>query len=197
MKNGFIAILLLLCGQTLFAEDEYLYWTIAQDATLISVSGGSSLISDGSYYAKVGYADIGADATKEGLQGYLNLYEQPGDTKVINDRGLENDSAIATQDNGDIAGIQNASVFASFRSISASNYSYWIELLNEAGSVEGYASLGTYSDLSDYISSMKGMALPSLTFTAKVFHAPEPSSGLLLVLGCAALALRRRKMQKA
>lgn len=202
MKTRFIAVLLLVCGQTLLAstEDSYLYWMISSDATLTSVQGVDTKVSAAQYYARVGYTSSDArNVYSQGLEGYLLLYAEPGDTTSIQDytgTGAGDISNISNKNKEDIAGIQTTPVFAYLPGVSENNYTYWVELLNEAGSVAGYQSIGTYEKLSSYVSSLKGMAIPSIALSVGAFMAPEPSSGLLLLLGVAGLALRRRKLQR-
>lgn len=195
MKTRFIAVLLLVCGQTLLAstEDSYLYWMISPDATLTSVQGVDAKVSAAPYYARVGYADSSRDVFSQGLDTYLSLYVEPGGSTIRDYAGTIDN--IATQD-GTHPGIQTTPVFAALPGVTSNNYTYWIELLNDAGNVAGYASIGTYETLSNYVSSLKGMAIPSIALSVGVFTAPEPSSGLLLLLGVAGLALRRRKLQR-
>ncbi len=72
-------------------------------------------------------------------------------------------------------------------------WSYYIELLNEKadGSTEAVAvsSLATWESLAKFISTQ-----PTTPWMGGSYHAvPEPTSGLLLLLGVAGLALRRKR----
>ena len=130
---------------------------------------------------------------------YLSLYATvDGSLEHINDGKVDNvdiqHDNIRTFDQGVVLGVQSAPVYAGMPAMNAADYTYWIELLNaNDNSVAGYGSLGMYEDLAAYISSMQGMALPSMAISVGAFAAPEPNSALLLLIGCAALALRRRK----
>mgnify|MGYP003328699688 CR=1 FL=1 len=196
MKTKLIAILALLCGQALFAEeDSYLFWMISPDATLQPFHGEATKVSAGDgYYARVGWKDGSNYGT---MGGYLNLYAEVGDPSPIKDLTSHKYSNISTKDVGGLAGVQTAPVFANLTGFTAANYTYWIELVNSAGEIEGYTSIGTYETLSAYISSMSGMATPAIAYSAGAFVVPEPTSGMLLLLGVAGLALRRRKMRVA
>lgn len=195
MKKQLIAVLLFLCGMTLQAEDEFLYWMIASDATIEGLWGEKTVVSEGSYYAKVGYAATGTTVeqiVKEGaLSGYLNLYELPSspqDQEIV-DNATYGGSNISTADAGSVPGVQKAPVYA--KGVTAADYTYWVELWNAEDGIVGYASLGTYESLSAFISPMTELA--SMAASVSVFQVPEPNSALLLMIGCAALALRRRR----
>ena len=202
MKTKFLAVLFLLCGQALFADegDSYLFWMISPNEVMAPYG---TVISEGHYYAQVGYAKSDTDVSSQGLTGYLNLYAEVGGDR-INDASADslawgttaNDN-IRTWDSGNVLGVQSAPVFAKFTSaLTSQNYSYYVELLNEAGQVAGYGSFGTYEDLAGYLSSRQGAATPGMMKLPGPFLIPEPTSGMLVLLGVAGLALRRRKMQK-
>ena len=193
MKKQLIAVLLFLCGMTLQAEDEFLYWMIDSKATIEGKWGITTKVSDGTYYAKVGYAATGTTVEqiveKGALSGYLNLYELPSSSLFIQDNADYGNSNIATADAGSVPGVQSAPVYA--KGVTAADYTYWVELWNADDGIVGYASLGTYESLSAFISPMSELA--SMAASVSVFQVPEPNSALLLMIGCAALALRRRR----
>ena len=78
-----------------------------------------------------------------------------------------------------------------------SGYSYYIELLNETtgGGYEAVAasSLATWDDLKNFLTA-KDVPGTGTPWTGTEYHVvPEPTSGLLLLLGVAGLALRRKR----
>lgn len=80
-----------------------------------------------------------------------------------------------------------------------SAYSFYIELLqwdadNEVEIRKGVSELATYSDLTaNHHVLGAGLTIPSNLVVWRPTTTPEPTSGLLLLLGNALLALRRRK----
>ena len=198
MKKSLMAILAVFCVMALQAsEDSFLYWMINPSATIVGNWGVETPVSEGKYYARAGYTTTektAAQVISAGqLDGYLNLYASV-DEDLVN---IQDNTEITG--GGNIitfggTGVQAMPVYAGMPTVNAANYTYWIELLNaDDNSVAGYGSLGMYTELADYVSSMQGMATPSMAISVGTFAAPEPSSGLLLLIGCAALALRRRK----
>lgn len=205
MKRSLMVILSFLWGTALQAEieDSFLFWMIDPNATIVGNWGVETRVDAGKYYARVGYADSGTTADQLMSTGlgdhYLNLYAAVDDQSpvpIYDNVGLDaSNIRTYTPDEGGPLGVQSAPVYAGLPpAVTAANYTYWIELLNaDNNSVAGYGSLGMYQDLAAYISSMQGMATPDMMKAVSAFAAPEPNSALLLLIGCAALALRRRK----
>lgn len=189
MKKQVIAVLLFLCGMTVRAEDEFLFWMIDQSAKIEGKWGITTEIKDGTYYAKVGYAETGITVEQivagGTLTGYLNLYENAGDQNALRDSSKYGGSNARTGIDG------YPGVLPVYAGMTKTDYTYWVELWNEQSGIVGYASLGTYESLSEYISPMKD--LPTVPISISTFTVPEPNSALLLMIGCAALALRRRR----
>jgi len=174
----------LLCGGAFADDTSYLYWMIdPTDAKITQYSGDKESILDGSY-AKVVWQN---DETKE--TGYLNLYAAPNDASTAFEQNAANvgDNFLKTVGGG---------VFADVSSYTT-GYSYFLEIWNEAQNDKlGYSTAVSYDNLAAYISTMKGSDIPADAYGFGSFMVPEPSSGVLMLIGCAVLALRRRKMQK-
>lgn len=170
MKKLMVSAMMALLGGTLFAADDmYLYWMIAEDAT-VKDAKGQTVSMDG-MTASIHYTD-GSGANT----GFLNLYDSS-----YTSFGTE----IA------VDGVQGFPVLAGVTGYE--NYSFFVELKSDAGVFR--SSKASYSSLASYISSMSGTDYPATggygfgNFSV----APEPTSGLLLLLGVAGLMLRRRR----
>ena len=84
----------------------------------------------------------------------------------------------------------------------ASGYTFYIELMNNdngnwytAGTIDNGGSNYSYADISANIFSSSSMSMSLATpLTSGTAHIPEPTSGLLMLVGGALLALRRRRV---
>ena len=173
MKKFLLTAVCAIGCSSLFA-DSYLYWMIGDNPYVYGAGGKVADLSG--YTAKV-YQEGNPDAI-------LNLYYTPESTGAA-------DNPVAATD---------AQVFGLYASVAElpPSASILVELLNGSGDFAGIANLGTVSGLSSYIASFSGMDTPVLDpKTISSFTIPEPTSGLLMLFGCAAFALRRRKMIKA
>ena len=174
MKKLIVSALMALSCGVLFATDTdmYLYWMIDSAPTFTDKDGKSiDPVDLSGYKARV--------ATTDG--SYLNLYYEAGGAMVA-----EGNAGLAVSD------VKNLDTLAAIGGFESSTF--FVELFNAStGAVDYESNHMLYSDLSGYISSMKGTAQPADTYGFKTFTAvPEPTSGLLLLLGVAGLALRRK-----
>lgn len=170
------ALFALSCGGLLADGDMYMYWMVESDSTVSKWGGAAGSISDiQGLYAKVAVA--GSEGT------YLSLYEQVGSDSYGN--------AIQVSD---VLG-ESWPIFANLGS-DYENSTFLIELWSEAeGGTKEYTSNPiSYAATSQYFAQMKNnKATPPVAYGFNSFTAvPEPTSGLLLLLGVAGLALRRK-----
>ena len=178
-----ITIMLLLGTASALAEgtDRYLYWMI---------DSSDSVIGSGSATIKVAAYTDGTLWEYGSQADYLNLYWDTG--SGISGSGS---TSLTAEDVTDMS-----SVFAQLGNF-GSGYSYFVELYNDPTDPKSIYARSTdamsYSALLNYIGEMKtsGMVTPSSSYGVTGFTAaavPEPTSGLLLLLGVAGLALRRK-----
>lgn len=187
MKKSCRAIALLLlaaAGRTLTAfggedsSDTLLYWMIDDSSTKIQFdyavvyAAPTANLEGKTWTAEAGYGDVGSVPLPAGVAGGF---------------AYKSDSDLRT------------GVMTSLGSLgNYSSYSFYIELLNWDGNIEtreGVSTLSSYSDLvANHHILVTGLAIPSnlAPWAPMAGSVPEPTSGLLVALGCAALLLRRR-----
>lgn len=183
MKKLILTVVCALGCSALLAEadtDSFLYWMVGDS---INAMGTPVSGSDLANY-KVRLIAVDQAGNK-----YLNLY---GDLSDLETTAKSVTAADATGPVGLYAGVGDLDP----------SMSIFMELLNSKDKdnvkFAGIANLGTVASLSQYIASMSGMSDPvAAAKSVSSFVIPEPTSGLLMLFGCAALALRRRKMIKA
>lgn len=84
----------------------------------------------------------------------------------------------------------------------ANGYTFYIELMNNdngnwytAGTIDSGSGNWSYNEIKSHIYSSSSMSMSLATpITAGTAHIPEPTSGLLMLVGGALLALRRRRV---
>ena len=184
-------LILIVCAAMAFAalaDDSYLYWMVNDDADGITLNGQKYTYE--SLTVKVVAYDSSTwrpNQTPDNGGTLLNLYWQD------ENGGLVSDGKAVTID-----GIVNPSYYAGIASTMVGpNWSYFIELYNDQGTFVGRSSEGLDYETAQSRGYLMGSDLhPGELWNVAAFTptpAPEPNSALLLLIGCAALALRRRK----
>lgn len=184
MKKLLILALLSIAFNAM-ADDYFLYWMVDDGAKIYSIGKTSSKdLSDyDTLYAKIRQVDTSSGTA---VESYLNLYASPDSAYSYGTvREFEPDFFKAT-----FARVASASSPGS-----GSTLSYYIELYNDSGSGTPGTWIGR--QLLEWDSSMVtagGMSVPPEKWAAigEFTAAPEPTSGLLMLVGLAGLALRRK-----
>ena len=98
--------------------------------------------------------------------------------------------------------ITTESIASIWNSTYATGYTFYIELMNNdngnwytAGTIDSGSGNWSYDDIKSHIYSSSSMSMSLATpITSGTAHIPEPTSGLLMLVGGALLALRRRRV---
>ena len=120
---------------------------------------------------------------------YLSIYDSAFDSEY-EDAGVGDNSISKT--NVDDLRTHNQGLYAALATSPVS--SFVVELYNADNKFVSQAVL-PYSEGSFYTGGIAAPAATWATFTS--FAVPEPSSGLLMLIGCAMLGLRRRRQKVA
>ena len=169
------------------AADDVLWWCVTDVARIHEFrdDGVSTLAEKGVDTARIRVTggDIADDV-------FLHLY-------VADEKGALNlsDAVYAG-----VPGNAGAPYFAALGAYGSSEYAFSIEL-GAWSDVDGFTGLAvgtwSYADLAPYITTTSSSFTPggvgALVFVPESFTVPEPSGGLLLLVGGALLALRRRR----
>ncbi len=186
--RAFLSILCLLA--TLFclsvrAEEQLLWWLVNEDDPVEDWYGTASTISGiGATDVRLRVQDSSGNAT------YLNFYYWAED-----EHGNVS-QAVAT---GSLGLDVPFDAWADVSDYSGAEYSFVVELGNVVNGewVKTLAATATpvpYNDLQSHIGSWSDIGSDLAHYwTPSGYSVPEPSSGLLMLIGGALLALRRRK----
>ena len=163
------------------ASASVLLWMVDADQT--SAAG-----IDSWDYAKVSYA---SSDNHEAASSYLNIGDQGASSSTWGQQMSKSQVETAVEWDGYALGN-----LASLGSDATSQY-YFIELYDSSNNLLGYSSGLGGSDLNNYIkewSAISDMTQSMTGWGGGSFTAvPEPTSGLLMLLGMAVLGLRRKK----
>lgn len=159
-------------------EDSYLYWMVSNDASGWGWDGKQ--LSGGGYQAKIvafngsEWAGTGGTYLDIGVNDY-GSYTSLNSTPVTFGSGANNFQYLAKLATG----------------TDWSSFSYFVEIYHDS-QLLAHSEVLPYTEAS--IAVLSGLNTPSTPWMAVNFTpAPEPNSALLMLIGCAALALRRRK----
>ena len=209
-RLALVAAALLTVGVSSAAENDVLYWMVDDTAVVTRTDGTVATISDylaspdvavsGSYNAA--RVRVTGGGIQEGQDVFLDLYDV--DSGVVNTGG-----SYGVLFSDDVGGYWGAGVPTGNQSPSGDfsagspEYSFTVELGN-IDSSDNWTTVATsaavaYSSLGDYIHETFDINPGQIAvWTPTEFSAvvPEPSSGLLTVIGLALLALRRRRFSE-
>ena len=180
MNKVFLLAAVLGIASAVRAEDSYLYWMVDVDAaTEYAVSRGYQFDENLSAKIRVLGNDTPADT-------YLPLLYEDG--------FLIGDSV----DGATISYTWGFGAFwASLGNVQAGycreGYSYVVELFYDSDWIGQSAELSYNEAVTDEVISFSKMSPPTGLWMPAPYAVPEPNSALLMLLGCAVLALRRRR----
>lgn len=175
-------ILILAVGFALLANADYIYWMVDNPASGTDITGAPTSFSDWAYAV---------------------LTVQDSSAIYVNSTYAEASSAAASV-GGTLTGAQasrlssyDAYAYANVGSINPDKY-FLIELFAGDGTwMAGYSESAKSSAIAQYIFSDNSMSvMPAQGFGQGATYAvPEPTSGLLFLIGGVLLGLKRRRQQ--
>lgn len=172
----------LACACAAHAEtgDGVLWWCVNSDAKV----GGKTLEAAGVESARI---HVTGDGIGEDV--FLNLYVDSGSGYQVYDGAYYADVPVSEP------------YYAALGSYGSPEYSFSIELgawVDDTFNVLGFSETWSYADIGNYVSNYETMfapgGMPTAVLAPVSYAAPEPTSGLLVLVGAALMALRRRRI---
>ena len=159
-----------------FADDSYLYWM-----TPSSVSWKTGDTAAEYSYVAIGVMD---NATGQNVSYLANTTF----------------GVATTTESAQLVASGSGSWYANLSTYANNAYSFYIELFNDKGSVGRSTDILSYDAARAYATTFGTQAPSATAWTPTSFTTaaiPEPTSGLLMLFGLSALALRRKRPLKA
>lgn len=171
----------LLAGAGGFADDQFLYWMVNPYDTEFHTAGRAF------DYAYLTVTDQGGVKLTDGSGNAVHLesFVPDGDAMISLGAGVHAD--------GDPTALTTLPVFSSLGAYASTSYGFVVEAYLD-GDLLWTSGVSYYEALAaaNSVWNGKGSAM-SGDLSAATFMVPEPTSGLLLLLGVAGLMLRRRR----
>ena len=188
-----ITAALMLCAAVSVHADLALVWNAPEwDTSALSWWGrvqtvGTATDKGGTSLGEPSYAKIGYFTENHAVGEYQAFVDN--DNWVVD---FDNRSAATVSRYADSSDSVNSDSFAL---MTGDNYYYYIAVFNSSDTLVAYSSTFQQSDadVKRYIWNDEDVTYPSGAFMGSGYAVPEPTSGLLVLLGMAGLALRRKK----
>jgi len=161
-----IAVLL---GAMSASAESYLYWMVGNTGEFSYDNAQVRVLNNG-----------------EATDNYLSLYYADG--TAVGGTKVSDDYAKAAQD-------AELGLYAKLGNLLGEDYSYIIELRNDDGAfvAQTKTPLSYSLALNNIVDSGLGIPSSGTGWNPTTYNVPEPTSGMMMLLGVAALALRRRR----
>ena len=169
--------LLSLSAVTGFGDDNYLYWMVTTEAD-------SNPYSVAFTYARIRAVDVSQPVPTPTGSFLANGYF---DSAASWGADVFADGVSETK----LTGTTISPIFADLGEFASTAYGFVLELCNDSDEVIKSSSIYNYADLAAYITSSKDPDYRPEKFSSWQV-VPEPTSGLLVLLGLAGLTLRRK-----